>query len=58
VNVIYGVVSERFLLMLTCFVSSFIELAVTELGLQKNSAGSNVHTRMGDAKPKMTKNGI
>ena len=57
-NVMFGVVSERFLLMLTCFVSSFTELAITELGLQQNSAGSIMHTRMGDAKAKKTKNGI
>jgi len=43
-SVIFGVVSERFLLMLTYFVSSFIELAVTELGLQQNSGGSIMHT--------------
>lgn len=58
VNVIFGVVSERFLLMLTCFVSRLIDLAVTELGIQQNSAGSIMHTRMGDAKAKKTKNGI
>lgn len=58
VNVIFCVVSERFLLMLTCFVSSFIELAVTELGLQQNCGGSIMHTGMGDAKAKKTKNGI
>jgi hypothetical protein len=44
--------------MLTCFVSSFIELAVTELGLQQNCGGSIMHTGMGDAKAKKTKNGI
>jgi hypothetical protein len=43
--------------MLTCIVSSLIELAVTELGLQQNIAGSIMHTRMGDAKAKK-KNGI
>lgn len=57
-SVIFGVVSERFLRMLTCFVSSFIELAVIELGLQQDSAASILHTRMGDAKAKKTKNGI
>lgn len=57
-NVMFGVVSERFLLMLTCFVSSLIKLAVTELGLQQNSAGSIMHTRMGEAKGKKTKNVI
>jgi hypothetical protein len=57
VNVIFDV-SERFVLMLTCYVSRFIELAVTELGLQQNSADSIMHTRMGDAKAKKTKNGI
>lgn len=58
VNVMFGVVSGRFFLMWTCFLSSFIKLAVTQLGLQQNSAGSIMHTRMGDAKGKKTKNWI
>lgn len=58
VNVIFGVESERFLLLLICFISSYIELAVTELGLQQDSAGSIMHTLMGDEKAKKTKSGI